>query len=88
MLRMIGEQLGPKDPGTAKQLIGSVAQRVDYAQYGGAPLLGLMGCYLIGHGRSGPEAYKHAVRVTREYVHGKVGERIVESLMPVAKEEA
>ncbi len=88
MLRMIAGHLGPKDPAATKELSGVIAQRVDYSRYGGAPLLGLTGGYLIGHGRSGPESYKQAVRVMREYVHGKVGERIIESLAPAEQEGA
>ena len=86
MLRMIAGHLGPKDPAATRELSGAIAKRVDYSQYGGAPLLGLTGGYLIGHGRSGPEAYKQAVRVMREYVHGKVGERIVDDLGPDSPE--
>lgn len=43
---------------------------VDYSEYGGAPLLGVNGLVLIGHGRSTPKAIKHAIRAAiREVEH-------------------
>ncbi len=39
---------------------------LDYAQYGGAPLLGVRGVCIIGHGRSSPHAFRAAVRVAHE----------------------
>jgi glycerol-3-phosphate acyltransferase PlsX len=63
-----------------RTVLDALAQRVDYARYGGAPLLGVEGAYVIGHGRSGPEAFSNGVRVIRSYVHGRVGERIVDQL--------
>ncbi len=41
-------------------------RRVDYAEYGGAPLLGVNGVGIICHGRSSPRAVKNAVRVAHE----------------------
>jgi glycerol-3-phosphate acyltransferase PlsX len=43
-------------------------KRVDYEEYGGAPLLGVNGICLIGHGSSGANAVKNAVRVAKELV--------------------
>jgi glycerol-3-phosphate acyltransferase PlsX len=51
-------------------------KRVDYSEYGGAPLLGLNGVCVIGHGRSGPVAVKNAVRLARDFVVSKVLEKI------------
>lgn len=39
---------------------------LDYAQYGGAPLLGVQGVCIIGHGRSSPAAFKAAIGVAVE----------------------
>ena len=36
---------------------------LDYAEYGGAPLLGVDGVVIIGHGRSNSVAVKNAIRV-------------------------
>lgn len=53
-------------------------KRIDYAEYGGAPLLGLKGTSIVCHGRSNPTAIKNAIRVASETVQNKVNERIVE----------
>jgi glycerol-3-phosphate acyltransferase PlsX len=53
-----------------------IYKRVDYSEYGGAHLLGLNGVCIIGHGRSNPVAVKNAVRLARDYVVGKVQEKI------------
>lgn len=41
-------------------------RRIDYAEYGGAPLLGLNGLVVIGHGRSDARAIRAAMRVAAE----------------------
>jgi glycerol-3-phosphate acyltransferase PlsX len=55
-------------------------KRVDYSEYGGAPLLGVKGVCIICHGRSNSNAIKNAVRVAAEFAAGKVNERIEEEL--------
>ena len=45
-----------------------IAKRMDYAEYGGAPLLGVDGVVIIAHGRSNARAIKNAVRVAAESV--------------------
>ncbi len=45
-----------------------VRRRLDYAEYGGAPLLGVKGVAIIAHGRSNALAIKNAVRVARQAV--------------------
>ena len=50
--------------------------RVDYAEFGGAPLLGLRGLGVICHGRSNPRAIRNGVRVAVEYGHHSVDQRI------------
>ncbi|MDQ3855923.1 MAG: phosphate acyltransferase PlsX [Chloroflexota bacterium] len=43
-----------------------VGKRLDYAEVGGAPLLGVNGTVFISHGRSNANAIKNALRVARE----------------------
>ncbi len=59
-----------------KRHLKKVYKRVDYSEYGGAHLLGINGVCIIGHGRSNPVAVKNAVRLARDYVAGKVQEKI------------
>ena len=50
--------------------------RVDYAEYGGAPLLGVKGAVIICHGHSTPKAIKNAIRVAVDFCINRVNERI------------
>jgi glycerol-3-phosphate acyltransferase PlsX len=43
-----------------------VGARLDYAEFGGAPLLGVEGVVIIAHGRSNARAIENAVRVARQ----------------------
>jgi glycerol-3-phosphate acyltransferase PlsX len=51
-------------------------KRVDYSEYGGAPLLGVKGVSIICHGRSNANAIKNAIRVAVEFARGRVNEKI------------
>ena len=55
-------------------------KRVDYSEYGGAPLLGVKGVCIIAHGRSNANAIKNAIRVAKEFAGGHANERIEEEL--------
>jgi len=63
-----------------KRHLKKVYQKMDYAEYGGAYLLGVNGVCIVGHGRSNPVAIKNAIRLARDYVMGKVQEKILERL--------
>ena len=58
----------------------SIARKMDYAEYGGAPLIGVKGTCIICHGRSNPKAIKNAIRVATEFVSHHVNQHIVESM--------
>jgi glycerol-3-phosphate acyltransferase PlsX len=51
-------------------------ETLDYSEYGGAPLLGVRGVTVIGHGRSNPNAVKNAIRVAAELARARVNEKI------------
>ena len=55
-------------------------KRVDYSEYGGAPLLGVKGVCIICHGRSNAKAVKNAIRVAAEFSTGKINESIENDL--------
>lgn len=55
-------------------------KRLDYSEYGGAPLLGVKGVCIICHGRSTPKAIKNAIRVAAEFAQGKVNQKIQDDL--------
>jgi glycerol-3-phosphate acyltransferase PlsX len=51
----------------AKGAFTGFRKRVDYAEVGGAPLLGVRGACLVGHGRSNPKAIRNALRFAHSY---------------------
>jgi glycerol-3-phosphate acyltransferase PlsX len=55
-------------------------KKVDYAEYGGAPLLGIDGVGMICHGGSNTKAIKNAVRFAYEYAQRGVNQRMAEKL--------
>lgn len=55
-------------------------KRFDYAEYGGALLLGLDGIGVIAHGRSNPTAVKNAIRITYDYAKTRVAMRVKEEV--------
>jgi glycerol-3-phosphate acyltransferase PlsX len=54
----------------------AVKRRIDPSEYGGAPLLGLKGCCVIGHGRSNALAIQQGIRAAAEFHRSGVNERI------------
>jgi len=52
----------------ARDAFVAVKKTLDYSEYGGAPLLGVNGVVVIGHGRSNAKAIKNMVRVAVEAV--------------------
>lgn len=63
-------------------------KRVDYSEYGGAPLLGVKGVCLISHGGSNGNAIKNAIRVAAEFAEGRVNEKIERELAHSAQVKA
>jgi glycerol-3-phosphate acyltransferase PlsX len=50
----------------ARPAMRAVHRRLDYEEYGGAPVLGVNGVVLTGHGRSGPRAIRNGIRVAAD----------------------
>jgi phosphate acyltransferase len=53
---------------------------IDYTEYGGAPLLGVRGVCVIGHGRSNASAIKNAIRVAAGLARARSNEKIEQEL--------
>jgi glycerol-3-phosphate acyltransferase PlsX len=68
----------------ARSAIQDFQKKVDYTEYGGAPLLGVRGIVIIGHGRSNANAIKNAIRVAAGLSRSKVNEKIQQELSAVA----
>ena len=54
--------------------------RLDYSEYGGAPLLGLRHLCVIGHGRSSPKAIATGIRLTARFVRERLVARLSDGL--------
>ncbi len=64
----------------SKGAFKGIKQTMDYAEYGGAPLLGVRGVCVIAHGRSNANAMKNAIRVAAGLAKAHVNEKIEQEL--------
>ncbi|WP_172632122.1 phosphate acyltransferase PlsX [Dictyobacter arantiisoli] len=69
-----------------KPRLRKVFKKLDYAEYGGVPLLGVNGSAIISHGRSNAKAIKNAIRVARQTAETGVAEAIAEGLAKLEKD--
>lgn len=63
-----------------KPALRNFKKRVDYAEYGGAPLLGINGTCIISHGRSSSKAIRNAIKVAAEVSRKKVYKLIADEI--------
>jgi glycerol-3-phosphate acyltransferase PlsX len=64
----------------ARQAFKDFKKRVDYSEYGGAPLIGVKGVCIITHGRSNANAIKNSIRVAAEFANGRINEQLEDEL--------
>ena len=64
----------------------TMGKRLDYAEYGGLPLLGVNGSAIVSHGRSKAKAIKNALRVARQTAETGVAGAIAEGLAKLQQE--
>jgi phosphate acyltransferase len=55
-------------------------RRVDYSEYGGAPLLGVAGIAIVGHGRSSAKAVRNAIALAYRFAAGQFIERVQQEI--------
>jgi glycerol-3-phosphate acyltransferase PlsX len=60
----------------SRKAFNEFRRRLDYREYGGAPLLGVRGVCIIGHGSSNDRAIFNGIRVAYEFAIGGTTERI------------
>ncbi|HJV35991.1 phosphate acyltransferase PlsX [Geomonas sp.] len=74
----------------SRKAFNNFKKTVDYAEYGGAPLLGINGVGMICHGGSNPKAIKNAIRFAHDYalkgVNNRMAEKLDESFPTSARE--
>ena len=64
----------------ASPAFSELKKKMDYSEYGGAPLLGVDGGCIISHGSSTPKAIKNAIKVAAEFKAQGVNNHITEGL--------
>lgn len=62
-----------------KNVFKKLKKRMDYAEYGGAPLLGVNGNVIICHGKSNAKAIKNAIFQALTSVDQKINENIIKA---------
>ncbi len=62
-------------------------KRVDYSEYGGAPLMGVAGLCIVCHGRSSAKAIRNAVAMAARFAAGNVLGRVEEEIASVVVSE-
>lgn len=76
-------KLGDKLRGT----FGQLREKLDYSEYGGAPLLGVNGVMIIAHGRSDARAITNAIRVAKRMAVENVNQHITEEIRALSERE-
>jgi glycerol-3-phosphate acyltransferase PlsX len=67
----------------SQQSFKRLKKRLDYSEYGGAPLLGLRGVSIICHGRSSSNAIKNAIRVAKEFAENQINAKLEAELSQI-----
>lgn len=85
LIDLIKNQIASDLPGklagaVIRPRLRKLMKRLDYAEYGGVPLLGVGGAAIISHGRSKARAIKNALRVARQTAETNVVGAISEGL--------
>jgi len=68
----------------ARRALRHFRRRVDYSETGGAPLLGVAGVAIVGHGRSSAKAVRNAVAMAYRFANQRVIERIAREIAATA----
>ncbi|MEN2984781.1 MAG: phosphate acyltransferase PlsX [Dictyoglomaceae bacterium] len=65
----------------------NVKKRLDYSEYGGAPLLGVNGIVIISHGRSRAKAIKNAIKLAQQVKNQNLVEKIKNGISLIRREK-
>jgi glycerol-3-phosphate acyltransferase PlsX len=80
MLKLVMGELQTHDAQWGPEALGNVRKKIDYAEYGGALLLGVNGIVVIGHGRSDASAVANALDLAKRALDADVNGHIVRGL--------
>jgi glycerol-3-phosphate acyltransferase PlsX len=64
----------------SRKAFAEFKKRLDYSEYGGAPLLGVRGVCIVGHGSSNEKAVMNGIRVAAEFAQAEVNSGIEAAL--------
>ena len=86
---LLGDELSSTFSGRMGSLLSRRAfrrfrRRVDYSEYGGAPLLGVAGLCIVGHGRSSAKAIRNAVAMAYRFANQHVLQRVEQDIAAAA----
>jgi glycerol-3-phosphate acyltransferase PlsX len=93
LMDMMKEEIGRTTRGKLgaaimKPNLKALKRRLDYAEYGGAPLLGVNGVCIIGHGSSKALGIYHTIRVAKQCIEARTIDAIKQELAPAVREQA
>ena len=80
MLKLVLKELKQHGAVWGNEALAKVRRSIDYAEYGGALLLGVPGTVVIGHGRSDAVAVANAIGLACRAIDSNVNEHIVSGL--------
>jgi phosphate acyltransferase len=92
LVEAVGALLGEELQGTFSSQMGYLLsrrafrrfrRRVDYSEYGGAPLLGVAGLVIVGHGRSSVKAVRNAIALAYRFASGDFLRRVEHEIAAV-----
>ncbi len=93
LVEMVEDLLSEELQSTFSSQVGSLLsrrafrrfrKRVDYSEFGGAPLMGVAGLCFVGHGRSSTKAVRNAIAMASRFAAGNVLERIEQDIATLA----
>jgi len=93
LVEMVEGLLSEELSGTIANRVGSLLtrralrhfrMRVDYSEYGGAPLLGVAGVTIVGHGRSSAKAVRNAIAMAYRFADTRFIERVGQEIATTA----
>jgi len=93
LVEVVEELLGDELSSTFTMRVGSLLtrralrrfrRRVDYSEYGGAPLLGVAGIVVVGHGRSGAKAVRNAIAMAYRFSADRFSQRVERDIAAAA----
>jgi len=97
LVEMVEALLGDELSGTFSASVGYLLsqrafrrfrRRVDYSEYGGAPLLGVGGVVIVGHGRSSAKAIRNAILLADRFSRERLVERLEKGLAGITVPES